>query len=241
MKIKENKTLISTTILNWNRADLLHRTIESYLETISVPYEIFIIDNASTDESRDVIEYFSSRAPNVRGIYLSKNCGGEAINIGLKHSQGRFLHISENDIEYLSGWAEKTMELFEGFSSLGQLSMFGPVPEDEEVWELKPSVLRHSRGHIVYETPCNVGTTSMLRREVWGCGIRVKNIQETGGFLFPDDAQLSKDIKNAGFMVAWADHYMVKNLGHFASEFKSREEYYKKNYRSKPWLGGVNK
>ena len=33
---------------------------------------------------------------------------------------------------------------------------------------------------------------------------------------------------------AFAAHYLVHNLGHWASEFQSRHTYYLENYRSKP-------
>lgn len=49
-KDKEIRPLISTTILSWNRADLLRLTPESYVNTVTVPYEMFIIDNASIEE-----------------------------------------------------------------------------------------------------------------------------------------------------------------------------------------------
>lgn len=232
-----NMPVISTTLLNWNRADLLRRTLESYARTITVPYEIFIIDNASTDNSREVISDFCAHVPNAEAVFLDQNRGGEAINVGLERSSGAYLHISENDLEYLPGWAEKVVDLFDCFPSLGQLSLFGPVPSDEEAWEVKPSVLRHARGRIIYEALCNVGTASILRREVWMRGVRVRNYQSPGTFLFPDDAQLSTDIKDAGYAVAWADQYLVRNLGHAVSEFEGREEYYRDNYASKPWLG----
>ena len=48
--------VISTVILNWNRSDLLRVTIESYLKTVDVPYQLIIVDNGSTDDSREVIE-----------------------------------------------------------------------------------------------------------------------------------------------------------------------------------------
>ncbi len=234
---KERKSpLISTIVLNWNRADLLQRTLQSYIETVSVPHEIFIIDNASNDNSRDVIERFCSSTPNAEGIFLTENLGGEAINIGLEKTKGKFLHISENDIEYLTGWSERVIDLFESFQLLGQLSLFGPVPTDEEVWILKPSVLRHSKGRILYEAQGNVGTTSIIRRDLFDKGIHIKNVHDKG-FLFPADGRLSQEVKNAGYMVAWADHYLVRNLGHFASEFENRADYYRENYKAKLQIG----
>ena len=47
--------MISTIILNWNRADLLRKTVESYLETIKGGFELFIVDSASIDASHDYL------------------------------------------------------------------------------------------------------------------------------------------------------------------------------------------
>lgn len=233
----KSKPLISTIILNWNRSDLLIKTLQSYIDTITVPYEIFIIDNASCDNSKEVIMKFCADNPYIKSIFLNKNIGGEAINIGLKKSIGRYLHISENDIEYLPGWVEEVLEAFESFPDLGQLSLFGPVPDDNEIWTVKPCVLKHSKGKIIYKALENVGTTSVIRREIWEKGIRISSINSKGNFLFPSDIKLSEDIKKLGYIVAWAKYNLVKNLGHSEYEFKHRTHYYIENYKSKSWLG----
>lgn len=230
--------VISTTVLSWNRADLLRLTLESYAATVSVPFELFIVDNASTDESRGVIEDFCSKADYARAIFLPENIGGEAINKGLELSRGRLLHISENDIEYLPGWSEKVVDLFESFPKLGQLSLFGLVTTDREIGGVQSGYLVHSKGRIVYETTKNITTTCVMRREIFfEHGVSIGNIDmPTGSFLFPADARLSQDVRTAGFTVAWADHYLANNLGHSVEEFKKREKYYRENYEGKPWI-----
>ncbi|RKZ40259.1 MAG: hypothetical protein DRQ49_08915 [Gammaproteobacteria bacterium] len=92
--------LISTVVLNWNRADLLFSTLKSYIETISVPYEMFIIDNASSDNSKSVINEFCQNNPDANAIFLPKNIGGEAINIGFEKARGKYLHIRVKLIIY---------------------------------------------------------------------------------------------------------------------------------------------
>ena len=52
--------MISTIILNWNRADLLRKTVESYLETIKGGFELFIVDSASIDASHDYLRELDS-------------------------------------------------------------------------------------------------------------------------------------------------------------------------------------
>lgn len=130
------------------------------------------------------------------------------------------------------------MDDFEVFPELGQLSVFGPVPTDEEAWAVKPSSLRHRQGRIVYITEQNVGTTSVLRREFWERGVRVHNLRsQEGTFLFPDDGRLSVDVRSLGLSVAWAHKYLASNLGHMGREIEEHPDYYLENYRSKQWLG----
>ncbi|WP_016732733.1 glycosyltransferase family 2 protein [Saccharolobus islandicus] len=231
--------VISTVILNWNRSDLLRITVESYLKTIDVPYELTIVDNGSTDDSRKVLkelkDKYGDKINNI--IFLDKNIGGEAINLGLNNAKGKLLHISENDIEYLPSWSSKVVKLFQIFNELGQLSLFAPAPTDEEVWVFHPiRRVLYKEGEILYEALGNVGTTSVIRREIWDKGVRVHTIK-TDEFLFPDDVRLSEDIIRQGYIVAWAPYYLVRNLGHSYNEILRRIEYYKKNYDSKKGLG----
>ncbi|HEX8986105.1 MAG TPA: class I SAM-dependent methyltransferase [Bryobacteraceae bacterium] len=233
-----DEIVISTTLLSWNRADLLQRTLQSYIRTVSAPYELFIVDNASNDGSRELISQFCREHAQATPILLDVNEGGEAINHGLARSRGTLLHVSENDIEYLPGWAQFALEDFNAFPELGQLSVFGPVPTDAEAWVVKPSSMRHRHGCVIYFTEHNVGTSSILRRTVWEEGVRVHNYAtREGSFKFPDDGRLSHDVQSLGLWSAWAHKYMVRNLGHMGDEIESRPEYYLENYRSKGWLG----
>jgi predicted O-methyltransferase YrrM len=233
-----SEIVISTTVLSWNRADLLRRTLDSYAQTVSVPHELFIVDNASTDGSREIIADFCRKNPRATPLYLETNEGGAAVNHGLARSRGALLHITENDIEYEPRWADIAADNFEIFPELGQLSIFGPVPTDGEAWVVKPSSMRHRRSRIVYVTEENVGTTSVLRREVWDRGVRVHNYPtKEGAFLFPNDGRLSSEIRSLGFWSAWAHKYLAQNLGHMGDEIDARAEYYAENYRSKDWFG----
>lgn len=225
---------ISTVLLNWNRCDLLTATLESYAATIDVPHELFIVDNASSDDSVAVIKRFCELHPSTVAMFLRENRGGEALNEAIERCTGKLIHISENDIEYLAGWDRLVVDLFESFPALGQLSPFGPFPEDDEIRVATPCVLRHSKGRILYEAHVNLTTTCILRRELIDGGLRIHNRELPGPFLFPDDIRLSTEVKQAGFFAGLAPYYLVHNRGHWAQEFARRESYYRDNYRSKP-------
>ena len=229
--------VLSTVLLSWNRSDLLRSTLESYRETVQVPFELFIVDNASDDDAGTVIEEFCARCPQATPILLDHNLGGEALNLGIDRAHGTYLHLCENDIEFLPGWSSHVLELFDAFDELGQLSLFPPVPSDEEAWVVQPAALRHAAGRIVYEALGNVGTTSILRRGAWGPDARVTTIFGAGGFRFPNDVGISDTMRRNGYFVAWADRRLVRNVGHSCEEFERRREYYQRNYASKSWLG----
>ncbi len=232
--------MLSTIILSWNRAHLLRRTIESYLATtVGEATELFVVDNASSDGSVEYLKSLAAVEPRLRTIFLSDNHGGEAYNEVIPLTSGALVHLSENDQEFLPGWVAHVRAAFAAFSDLGQLSLHGCVPEDEEAWEPKPCHLRFSRGALLYEAHANVGTSSILRGELFReRAVRIRNLhQGSGSFKFPADGDLSNDVKALGFFVAWSDRYWVRNLGHFVTEFDTNADYYRANYESKPWLG----
>ena len=193
---------MSTVFLNWNRAELLRKTLQSYAATVT--HEVFVFDNGSTDESAQIIAEFCASRDNFHAITLDENRGGEALNLGLEKARGTFLHISENDLEYLPNWDEKLLAKFAAFPQLGQLSLFSPFHEKArgEVWDDKIATASTRGGQTIYPAHGNVGSSSVLRREVWQSGVRWHNY-EAGHFKFLDDGKFSTDVKNAGFQVAW--------------------------------------
>ncbi len=227
---------LSTIVLNWNRETLLEKTLRSYLATVTGAAELIIVDNANTDGARAII----ARTPCKAALLLDANLGGEAVNVALEHASGELIHITENDQLFLPGWAEHVRDCFDAFAALGQLSLHGLTPTDDEVWEVKPGNLRFACGKIVYEAHGNVGTSSILPASVFRAhGIRVHNLPApaVAGFTLPDDRRLSADVKALGLWCAWSDRYYVRNIGHEVNEFARAPDYYHQNYAAKPWLG----
>lgn len=223
--------------MNWNRARLLKQTVESYLATTKlIDVELFVVDNASTDGSREYLKELTSRLP-IKAIYLDENIGGEAFNHAIPLAKHPFIHLSGNDQIFLPGWTDHVRQSFDTYEDLGQLSLFCNVPTDDEAWAVKPAQLRFKAGKLLYQAEGNVGASSIIRGELFReRGIKVKNV-ELGNLKFPSDGQLSLDIKAAGYWVAWADRYYVRNVGHERAEFEADPAYYEQNYANKPWIG----
>jgi len=228
--------MLSTIVLNWNRVELLRRCVDSYLTTVGADYELMIVDNASTDGSRDYLRRLETTGQ-ARVFYLEENIGGEALNVAIPLTRGELIHLSENDQIFLPGWRQHVESVFAAFPGLGQLSLFSDTPTDDEAWEPKRSRLVFSSGKILYEAPDNVGTSSVLRgfllRER---GIEISNVERIE-IKLPDDGKLSRDVRAAGHWCAFSDRYYVRNIGHEPEEFARNPDYYAENYANKPLTG----
>jgi len=228
----KDQPLISTVLLNWNRLHLLKKTVDSYLGTISVPYELIIVDNNSSDGSREFIESISKLSPHHKSILLTENMGGgESINIGLEKANGSFFHISENDYEYFEGWDKNLLKKFEVFPELGQIALTSSKLARNICKVLKKA------NEVIYVTPKNVMSTCIFRRELWDKGVRWKTVKTKGKFHFPADVEFSKSVQENGLLVAWNDKDVAKDWGHDPTEWKEHLEYYLENVLSKPRLG----
>ncbi|AZO93204.1 glycosyltransferase family 2 protein [Halocella sp. SP3-1] len=234
------KPLISTVLLNWNRRYLLEQTVNSYLSTVNVPYELIIVDNGSRDGSQEYIKNVCSCNELCTNILLNKNMGGIALNLALTRARSDILHVSENDLQYKPGWVERVIRIFRVFPELGQLSLYAhsPARNEGDIDGERPSERISRQGLTIFQTRINVHSSSVFRREVWQQGIRWKNIGNNG-VRFPDDYSFSQEVMKAGYIVAWNDEYLVTNYGHLIDEIKNNLAYYVRDYKAKP--GGLEK
>lgn len=100
---KKNPQLFSVIIPTYNRCDTLVFTLDALLNQSGVrsdKYEIIIIDDGSTDETKTVIEKYIKHRQQTEIIYikLKKNYGCyRARNIGIIYSRGKFLAFTDDD------------------------------------------------------------------------------------------------------------------------------------------------
>ncbi len=227
---------LTIIVLSWNREPLLRGTVLSLLANTRSNFEMFVIDNGSSDGSEDWLKRISENYNNIDVILLKENEGGEAFNRVLSKVRGKYVMFSENDLEYLPGWDLNMIHKFEKFSELGQLSPFSPFPQTEygEKWSEKPfQEIRDGQESLLLAVN-NVGTSCMVSSDLIQKGVRWENIISDGGeFRFPADGKFSSDIKKLGKLVAWSDSYQAINWGHYQRIWEKNEDYYIKNWDEK--------
>jgi len=99
---------ISFVILAWNSSRYLDACFNSIIakcDSESLAFEIIVVDNGSTDNSREILERFSRSYPDkFRLIHLDLNKGTTLPrNLALKQAQGKYICIFDSDAEILNG------------------------------------------------------------------------------------------------------------------------------------------
>jgi GT2 family glycosyltransferase len=136
---------ISIIIVNWNRQELLARCIESIIKhPPSAPYEIVVVDNASTDGSVEWLRAAQSNGrfkdANLRLIENTENVGfGRANNIAFSQTTARMLLLLNSDTEVREGAIN---HLVETLKSNKQAGGCGPKLLNTD-GSLQPSVYRN--------------------------------------------------------------------------------------------------
>jgi len=100
---------IAVVILNWNGKQLLEQFVPSVV-TYSEDADIYIADNASTDDS---VEFVKQAFPSIK-IIQNKSNGGYAkgYNDALKHIPADIFCLLNSDVEVTKGWLSPIAELF---------------------------------------------------------------------------------------------------------------------------------
>ncbi len=93
--------LISVFTPAYNRADKIHRVFNSLLKQTCRDFEWIIVDDGSTDNTKDIIERFRQSNPGFNISYFFQQNAGKhiAINQGVKLALGEWFHIADSDDE----------------------------------------------------------------------------------------------------------------------------------------------
>jgi glucosyl-dolichyl phosphate glucuronosyltransferase len=117
MKVKQPQ--ISVILCTYNRAQSLGKTIESVVaQTMpsSLEWDLLVVDNNSTDETREVVKDFQRRYPQrVRYAFEPQQGISFARNTGVRSGWGEILAFIDDDETADPGWLQcLTAHLFSG-------------------------------------------------------------------------------------------------------------------------------
>jgi glycosyltransferase involved in cell wall biosynthesis len=103
---------LSVVVPNYNHGQYLPACLDSILAQSWQPDELVVIDDASTDNSVEVIESYRKKHPHIRLHRNDRNQGVlYNINWGMDNAQGDFIYTAAADDTLVPGLFEKSMQI----------------------------------------------------------------------------------------------------------------------------------
>ncbi|PKN26920.1 MAG: glycosyltransferase family 2 protein [Deltaproteobacteria bacterium HGW-Deltaproteobacteria-21] len=103
--------MVSVIIPTYNRAGMVKRAVRSVLSQDYENFEIFVVDDGSTDETSSLFENVEDGR--LKFIRLERNVGGaQARNAGLSLARGEFIAFLDSDDEWFPSKLTKQLERF---------------------------------------------------------------------------------------------------------------------------------
>jgi len=164
----------SVIVVTHNRAELLRATLAAIARlSFADPWEALVVDNGSTDATKDVVTGVSKDFP-VALRYLHEPTPGKywALNTGIRAAQGSFIAATDDDAYPETAWLQRAAA---GFTRFGCGFVGGPV---YPVWGGERPRWLHERsatsGKVLGlqyhgEEPCEYGCDGVS----WPLGVNV--------------------------------------------------------------------
>lgn len=211
---------LSIIIVNWNTRDLLVQCLESvYAHSPNGEFEVFVVDNASTDGSAQMVR---ERFPQVQLIENGENIGfARANNQAIQESSGRHVLLLNPDTEILPGTLQTLTDFMEKHPEAGAIgpmvlnpdftlqSSCNPMPTLwREFWNLMhldrflpQSVYREESWDtaIAHSVEVIQGNCLLIRREALS---DVGLLDETY-FMFTEEVDLCYRLLQRGWLLYW--------------------------------------
>ena len=188
------RPFFSIICCTYQRAALLPRAIASVIAQSERDWELIIVDDGSTDDTRHVVQSYAADHPSIRYMWHTNRGISRSRNAGLLASTGLFVTFIDSDDEYKDDHLEVRRQVLVDHPHVefvhGGIDVIGDatVPDKDD-----PS----RRIHL---DECVVGGTFVIRRDV---------LLSLGGFdnvAYADDAMLHERASAAGVVIARIDY-----------------------------------
>jgi GT2 family glycosyltransferase len=127
-----------------NQFHFTRSLLEGIYRHTDFPFHIYVIDNASTDETVDLDKIYTRNLTIVRNRENRGWCGG--INQGVQLGKNRFIVFMNNDVEVSHGWLGNLIAFLDTHPRIGAV---GPLNSNSRDWQCVDRV----REKLVAEIP----------------------------------------------------------------------------------------
>jgi GT2 family glycosyltransferase len=212
--------LISVIVVNWNGLHLLDECFSSLAQQTWKRTEFILVDNGSTDGSRESVVSWAKRLPNAQTILLSYNSGFcKANNLAFEKARGEWIALFNSDAIADPDWLSELMRYADPQRRIGMVA--------SKILFQSPKGLIDKAGHLMYWDGQNRGRGTMqpdvgqfdkpeeiLWPDACAALYHRKIFEETGGFdetffAYGDDADLGLRARLLGWSAWYAPSAIV--------------------------------
>lgn len=223
---------VSIIVLTYNNLKINKICIDSIRHNTAYPnYELIIVDNLSTDGTREYLEQLENADTNIKIILNNTNKGfAGGNNIGIEASAGDYVLLLNNDTIVTRGWLTAMTKHLENNPKLG---MCGPVTNSigneakikvnyHTIREMYSFAYRYTTEHLneEYKNPNVLALfCTMIKREVINsCGM----LDEMYGVGMFEDDDYAEAVKQQGYELAIAEDAFIHHFE--GASFKKLED-----------------
>lgn len=219
---------VAVVILNWNGSRFLEQFIPSVLKSTYPNLQIFVADNASTDDS---LEPLKRNFPTVKIIQNASNFGfAGGYNEALKNVDADYFVLLNSDVEVEPEWIEPVIELMESDAGIAAAQPKIKDFKRREYFEYAGAAggfldkygYAFCRGRIFDSVEKDEGQYNEAAEIFWASGaalfIRKSAWLESGGFdgdffAHMEEIDLCWRLKNAGYKIMYCAASVVYHIG----------------------------
>lgn len=170
----QEQPLVSVITPTYNREDFLPEAIESVLSQDYENFEFLIIDDGSTDNSKEVIDGYMDSGK-IRYFYQENSGQSVARNKGISEAKGKYVCFLDSDNRWLPGKLSRSVAELETSPEYDVLYADGTLINEAGEEISRENMTRYT-GNIVMELlkdNCVSMNTTMVRTHI---------LREVGGF-----------------------------------------------------------
>ncbi len=188
----------------YNSSRYIKECVSSVVDQSYLNWELIIVDDCSTDNSKSIVLELSDKDERIRCIFLEKNVGvAEARNSAIRQARGRYIAFLDSDDIWMPNKLEKQIAFMQEKKIAFSFTSYQIISEDGS--QLKNIV----------KAPRIMTYSSYLKDTIIGCLTVVVDVEKTGGFLMPnlrvsEDMALWLQLLKRGFFAYGLDEILSK-------------------------------
>ena len=210
---------VTVILVLWNQAALTLACLRSLAEEVSVPLEVIIVDNASTDGTADLL----AKVHNARILRMDDNIGFlRGVNAALAEVRGGHVLLLNNDATLRSGTLTAAVSAMDSADDIGAVG--GPIVLPNGALQEAGSIVWRDGSCHGYGRDGQPGDGPyMFRREVDYCSgafllIREGMFQKMGGFdtvyapAYYEETDLCMRIRANGYRIIYEPRAVIDHF-----------------------------